>query len=189
MIEWVAKREDSDLIMMPTKGLGKFRRLLRGSVTAKILHDIPCPVLTSAHEPEPASGSSTGYRSIVCAVGMSHEEGAVLKAAGFFARAYGAKVCLIQIQSPSGDHGSQPSAQSIIDAFDPGCNVGEQGIAADVCARILESAVPEGIRQVALEKDADLVIVGRGHARETFASAWSHLYTIIRESPCPVLSV
>jgi len=34
-----------------------------------------------------------------------------------------------------------------------------------------------------------LLIVGRGHLRENIAQVWSHLYTIIRESPCPVLSV
>lgn len=39
------------------------------------------------------------------------------------------------------------------------------------------------------EEEAELLIVGRGHAMESFSRAWSHLYTIIRESSCPVLSV
>ena len=50
VIEWVAKCEKADLIMMPTRGLGRFRRLLLGSVTSKILHDTSLPLWTSVHK-------------------------------------------------------------------------------------------------------------------------------------------
>ncbi len=189
VIEWAATHENSDLIMMPTKGLGKFRRFVLGSVTAKVLHDLACPLFTSAHEPEPASASPSGRRSILCAVEMGHNEDVVFEAAGLFVQTYGSRVCLLHIQSPSSGDGNQPSIPSIKAAFDQACNAGERGIAADVCAHTLDASVPDAIRQVALEQDAGLVIVGRGHAREAFSRAWSHLYTIIRESPCPVLSV
>jgi nucleotide-binding universal stress UspA family protein len=55
VIDWVAQQENSDLIMMATKGSGKFRRLLLGSVAAKVLHDVKCPVFMSAHEPPPTT--------------------------------------------------------------------------------------------------------------------------------------
>lgn len=77
VIEWVVKREETDLVMMPTKGLGRFRRFLLGSVTAKVLHDVACPVWTSVHAPGPAPVSPGGYHSIVCAVEMSEEADAV----------------------------------------------------------------------------------------------------------------
>ncbi len=92
VIDWVAQRESTDLIMMPTKGLGRFRRLLLGSVTAKVLHDVSCPVWTSAHEPDTALASSSGYRSIICAVELNAEADVVLKAAGLLAQAYGARI-------------------------------------------------------------------------------------------------
>ena len=38
-----------DLIVMPTHGYGGFRRVLLGSVTAKVLHEVRCPVWTTAH--------------------------------------------------------------------------------------------------------------------------------------------
>jgi hypothetical protein len=34
------------MILMPTHGYGPFRQMLLGSVTAKVLHDSKCPVLT-----------------------------------------------------------------------------------------------------------------------------------------------
>jgi nucleotide-binding universal stress UspA family protein len=49
VITHFAHMHDVDLIMMPTHGYGPFRRLLLGSVTAKVLHDAECAVWTSAH--------------------------------------------------------------------------------------------------------------------------------------------
>src|SRR5262245_5405553 len=38
-----ALADGSDLIVMPTRGCGRFRRFLLGSVTSKVLHDAVCP--------------------------------------------------------------------------------------------------------------------------------------------------
>jgi nucleotide-binding universal stress UspA family protein len=56
-------------------------------------------------------------------------------------------------------------------------------------ASVVGDDVPEGIRLAAIEESADLVIVGRGHHRGAVSRLWSDLYRIVRESPCPVLSV
>jgi hypothetical protein len=117
IVEWVAQHENTDLIMMPTKGHGRFRRLLFVSVTAKVLHDISCPVFTSAHEPDQASATPTGYRSILCAVELNPEGDVVLKAAAFLAEAYRARICLLPIEPSSHKHGGEASAQTIRLAF------------------------------------------------------------------------
>src|SRR5688572_23815931 len=44
-----AESEKPDLIVLPTHGHGPFRRFLLGSVTAKVLHDVHCPVWTGVH--------------------------------------------------------------------------------------------------------------------------------------------
>lgn len=188
VIEWVARRENTDLIMMPTKGHGRFRRLLFGSVTAKVLHDVLCPVLTSAHEPDEASASATGYRSILCAVELNPEADVVLAAAALIAQTYGARICLLHIEPSSHEHGGQASAQAIRSAFERALNTESRRV-GDLTVRVLDAAIPEGIRRTAIEEKADLVVVGRGHQRESLLRIWSHLYTIIHESPCPVLSV
>jgi nucleotide-binding universal stress UspA family protein len=188
IIEWVAKCEDTDLIMMPTRGLGRFRRLLLGSVTSKVLHDIACPVWTNVHKSEPAAALPGGYRSVLCAVGVNPEEDHVFNAAGLFACAYDARVCLVHIQSSSDKQDRQSTAQSINRHFDRACIAAGRGAMA-TSVRILDGDIPEGICRTAHDEGADLLIVGRGHARESLSRAWSHLYAIIRESPCPVLSV
>jgi nucleotide-binding universal stress UspA family protein len=187
VIDWVAQQENSDLIMMPTRGLGKFRRLLLGSVTAKVLHDVECPVLTSAHESSPAVTSSTGYRSIICAVGLSAHSEAALRLTGVLAQTYGAKICLLHIDEFAED-GAISSVEEMRDAFDAACGMDSRW-ALNISARVLADAIPEGIRRVVLDQAADLVIVGRGQAGAGISRAWSHLYAIIREAPCPVLSV
>ena len=45
------------------------------------------------------------------------------------------------------------------------------------------------VRNVALRKRADLVVIGRGCLHDGLGRLRSNAYAIIRESPCPVLSV
>jgi nucleotide-binding universal stress UspA family protein len=189
VIEWVAQRENTDLIMMPSKGLGRFRRFLFGSVTAKVLHDLSCPVFTSAHEPAPALASLHGYRSIICAVELDREADAVLKAAGLLAQAHGARICLLNIESSCDRPDGGPYSQSVAYAFEKAISAGGREIDVDTTVRVVDAEIPAGIRRTAIEEKADLIVVGRGHQKGNLSRMWSHLYAIIRESPCPVLSV
>jgi nucleotide-binding universal stress UspA family protein len=189
VIEWVAKCEKSDLIMMPTRGLGRFRRLLLGSVTSKILHDTSFPLWTSIHKPELASSLPHGCQSILCAVGMNQGDDVVFKAARLFAEAYDARVCLLHIQRSADVQDRESLAQLIRHSFDRVCPGKGVRSAMSVRIQILDGELSEGICRAAREEGADLVIVGRGHVRETFEQMWSHLYTIIRKSACPVLTV
>lgn len=187
-IDWVVAKEKIDLVMMSTKGMGTFRRMLMGSLTTKVLHDLECPVYTSPHEPGEKPASPDSFKTILCAVRTEPESEAALKIAGSMARAFGSRVCLVHVHTPGEPKGQEPTAAGVREAFEQALGqVGDGSVAAQV--RILDSAVPEAIRQAAVEEAADLVVVGRGHARGSVSHIWSHLYTLIRESPCPVLSV
>src|SRR3982750_34858 len=59
-----AGKIDADLIMMPTRGLGRSRRFLIGSTTAKVLHDASCAVWTSPHGSE--LPPFRGYHHLLC---------------------------------------------------------------------------------------------------------------------------
>ena len=86
-----AEEHGSDLIFMPTHGRGRFRRLLLGSVTSKVLHDAQVPVWTTAHsDPEHRKDSaSPDIRSIICAADLSQDTVRVIRAAADLAAAYG----------------------------------------------------------------------------------------------------
>jgi hypothetical protein len=67
----------ADLIMMPTYGMGSFRRHLIGSVTAKVLHDVACPVWTAAHVETQRAPSRVAVGDVVRTVTeMAAEEAA-----------------------------------------------------------------------------------------------------------------
>ena len=129
-----------------------------------------------------------GYRSVLCAVEMNREANEILGAAAFLAQRYDARLCLVHMKSISSRQDAEPeitkSRLSLEQALSP---YSSTGLALNL--RILDASVPEGIRRTAIEDRADLVVVGRGHQRGRVSSLWSPLYTIILESPCPVLSV
>ena len=188
VIEWAARHRNAGMVMMPTSGHGKFRRLLMGSVTAKVLHDLECPVFTSAHQPQVPAAGPHGYRSIVCAVELNPEAESVLQMAGIVSQAYASKVCVVHVEAPQGS--DQPaSAESLREMLRRVSQ--EYGIKLEAAAkvRVLDCAVADGVRRAAIEEQAGLVVVGRGREKEGFSRLWSQLYAIIGESPCPVLSV
>jgi nucleotide-binding universal stress UspA family protein len=45
------------------------------------------------------------------------------------------------------------------------------------------------VREYALRTQADLVVIGRGHTQRALGRLRTHAYSILRNSPCPVLSI
>src|SRR5262249_10871589 len=62
-----AKEKSVDLIMMPTHGHRKSRRLLLGSTTSEVLEGAPCPVWTAAHTEDPAMADHANCRTVLAA--------------------------------------------------------------------------------------------------------------------------
>ena len=60
-------------------------------------------------------------------------------------------------------------------------------IQAELC--IAEGRIADVIRDEALRHNADLVVAGRGLLDETLGRLRTNVYSIIRSSPCPVLTV
>jgi len=193
MIGDYAKKEHVDLVMMPTHGYGPFRRFLLGSVTAKVLHDVKCPVWTSAHVAEPPAPPA-GYRHVVCAVDFSESAAPLISWATRFAREQGAEVKLVHAIPAA-----KPPEGIDIEGHKFRTYLGE--VAREELAKVQREAgtaldaIVEGgdvapvVRWAAEENQADLVIIGRGVLQEMFGRMRTHVYAIIREAPCPVISV
>jgi nucleotide-binding universal stress UspA family protein len=188
-----AHREHVDLIMLPSHGIGPFRRYVLGSVTAKVLHDTHCPVWTGVHTESAPPLEKIHCKSIVCAVDLFGQSHDALSWAAKLADEFGARltvthaVPLVQ---------SRPAAYMDMELFTTLVSDARREIDALVSRVGMQAKVRiEGgdpasvIRQVAGEEGADLVVIGRGSVAEGLGRLRSHAYTVIRSSPCPVVSV
>ncbi len=187
-----ANTHDIDLIMMPTHGYGPFRRFLLGSVTAKVLHDVACPVWTGVHTPELLSEDPEKCNRLLCAVDVYPPDTPLVRWAAEFA---GKRHCEVQLvhavpgAQSSRDFNDLPFRESLLkiahEAID---NLQkEAGTDFPVCVK---GGKPERIiHDAAQDLRADLVLIGRGVLTHPLGRLRTHAYSIIRESPCPVISV
>jgi nucleotide-binding universal stress UspA family protein len=189
-----ARDTGADLIMMPTHGYGPFRSLLLGSVTAKVLHDAECPVWTAAHVEDGTLRVHRDPRSVLCAVDGTPASVELMKFAAEFAKSMGASLRLAHVI----DGFETGYARQLDRQFEEDLRLEarkmienrakEAGVVdAPLCVTV--GNVAGGVREEARRHGADLVIVGRGVIHETLGRLRTHAHAIIRQSPCPVLSV
>ena len=190
MIAECAREETADLIMMPTHGYGPFRRLLLGSVTAKVLHDAECPVWTDVHEE--ASFAPNGCRSVLCAVDLRDESVSPIQWAAALAESYAADLTLMHAvpalvgPTPPEDFRFRTYLVQYAREFITELQR-KAGTAARVC--IEGGKIAETVRHAAIAHKADVVVIGQGCMHETLGRLRSNAYNIVREAPCPVVRV
>jgi nucleotide-binding universal stress UspA family protein len=186
-----AEDEKMDLIAMPTHGYGSFRRALLGSVTAKVLHDSKVPVWTAAHAPEPSHRAHPKPRYILCAIGLRPESKHTLEVAAGVAADVDASVELVHV-APEGEVTALRTEERLHEIMAEVARTElvkiQEAAGTDVEVNVAGGSIAHLVRAMALRKRADLVVVGRGCAG-AFGHLRSTAYAIIRESPCPVLSV
>jgi nucleotide-binding universal stress UspA family protein len=183
-ISSAAKKGKFDLIVMPTHA-GRFRRMFLGSTTARVLNEASCPVLTTQHAETPPR--SAEHRRWVCAIGLSSDSERVLDFAKRASSAAGAELSVIHAV-PEGNGRSDTLM------------LGEEGMARRHIAEFREKAgsgtavciatgpVKETLLDAVREASADVLVIGRSRR-----GASGHLddltYSLVRDSPCPVVSV
>lgn len=182
-----------DLIMMPTHGYGPFRRFLTGSVTSKVLHDAHCPVWTSAHTERERARAAKAYRNILCAVDCSSDAVPLIRWATWFGRRCEATVKLVHVvaalNETSRNRGEVELRRFLIQRAQAEFELlkDQAGVRNEVLLR--GGSIPARLAETARQQDSDLLIIGRGQARKTLGLLRTHSLAIVRESPCPVISI
>lgn len=189
VIHDIVQHQGADLVMLPTHGRGPVRRLLLGSVTAKVLHDMTVPVWTASHLTGIARGP---YKSVLAAVDSSEEAETMVRAASAFAASYGARLSLAYVlETPPVDAETAfgPYREDMIAAEKERVAGIKTRVGTDAPLAILDSPVAAAIAEEARRVGTGLIVAGRGRTQNTFSRMWSHLYPIVRHAPCPVLSM
>ena len=185
-----ARRNGAKLIMMPTHGYGPFRRLLMGSVTAKVLHDAECPVWTDVHEE--TSFERDSRNSVLCAVDLTEDSLPAIRWAAAFARSFRAELTIVHaipaLAGPVSPGGTRFRTLITDHAREYIADLQQKaGTSARVC--VGAGKIAEAVRGAAIQHEAEVVVIGQGHLHEALGGLRSNAYAIIRQSPCPVVRV
>jgi nucleotide-binding universal stress UspA family protein len=188
-----ARDNGVDLIMMPTHGYGKFRSLLLGSVVSKVLHDADCAVWTAPHAEQPSMRQHLPCRNILVAVDRGAEQAPVLRQAVALAKEFGASVRLVHAvpgaERQLADTGGDEFSLFLLDAARKDMAKLQAEAGTNLEASVVAGGEGRVVRQVALDHNSDLLVIGRGVMHATFGRLRTKSYEVIRQSPCPVLSL
>ena len=178
-----AQSEAVDLIAMPTHGYGPFRRFILGSNTAKVLHDANCPVWTGVHLDQVAAAPALDIGTILCAIDLGPQSGKTLAWAAWLQQQFQARLTLIHAVAVQAD---SPRIQEF--ARDELLHLQRSaGVEAEL---LMEPGEPARvICSAAARLSTSVVVIGRGSAAGDFGRLRTNSYAIIRQSPCPVVSV
>lgn len=190
-----AKAWEADLVMMPTHGLGFFRRHLLGSVTAKVLHDLDSPLWTSVHAETAPPLEDIHCRRILCATALDPCSRKVLQWANWLAGQYDAALGIVHATVPidasaaswnlAEEYNRQVSAEASKRIGELQAQTGAS--AADVI--IAPGNVESVLAKAASDFNADLLVIGRHSGTGVAAALFQNAYAILREAPCPVISI
>jgi nucleotide-binding universal stress UspA family protein len=187
-----AHQQAVDLIIMPTHGYGPFRRFILGSNTAKVLHDADCPVWTGIHMENAPAACAAPLDHILCAVDLGPQSERAVAWAAWLQKEFDARLTLLHAIAAAPDRSDRGEASWRIQV---GEAVEEEltrlrqtaGCEAEI---LVEAGDPaQVICKAAGRLGSDALVIGRGSAAGVYGRLRTNAYAIIRQSPCPVVSV
>jgi len=183
-----AHRTPVGLIIMPTHGYGPFRRFILGSNTAKVLHDADCPVWTGVHLEE-APPPTAPVRTILCAVDLGPQSTAAFEWASGLACGLGASVTLLHVAACPSASPEAAGRSTVLEAAGEELARVQAAVGAPADLHVEAGEATKAICGAALRLGASLLVIGRGSAAGNYGRLRTNAYAIIRQSPCPVVSV
>lgn len=188
-----AFQQQSSLIVMPVRGSGVFRRLLLGSVTAKVIHDAFCPVWAAVHPELPVAGPGE-LRHVLCAVDFGPRTKATLGWAAGLSCALGAKLTVVYAVLDAPPNLPQRYAFQWHEESHSGARdrlhelLLDTGTTASVLV-VSDGDVPKSLAGAAKATGADILVIGGTAGESSNGKPGSQTFSIICAAPCPVVRV
>ena len=177
-----AKANKADLIMIPTQGMGIYRRLILGSTSAKVLHDADCPVWTGVHLENAPPLEAVVCQRILCAVDLKPASARVLEWASRVAEEYQADLTLVHVLQGGESARARAEATQALERL-------QSAAGYPATLRVETGDVSRAVTEAAARGNADLLVIGRKPESGVLGRLEMTAYSLIRQSPCPVVSV
>jgi len=174
IVEYERSRQ-TDLTVMPTRAAGLLGRLLRGSVTERVLRGVECPVWTGNVRAE--KPLRPRIESIACGIDLGPRSADVLRWAVGFAERLGASLTLVHSSEQS--HEDTESRQSQLTGL-----LAKSGVQAEI--QLVDGAPATAVAEAAENLAVDMLVIGR--SRKEPGPRPDGL-EIIRNAACWVVSV
>jgi nucleotide-binding universal stress UspA family protein len=189
-----AHSHHAGLIVMPTHGYGPFRRFILGSNTAKVLHDADCPVWTGVHIAEFPTAPETGalpLDRVLCAVDLGPQSAKALEWAAWLEKEFGARLTLLHVAATAAEHSQTADTRwrTTREAVAEELDRLQQAAHTQAEIAIEAGEAAPAICAAAARLQASVLVIGRGSAAGVFGRLRTNAYAIIRQAPCPVVSV
>ena len=192
-ITHLARTRGFDLIIMPTHA-GFFRRTLTGSTTAKVLNDADCPEMTTQHA-ETLSPRPLEHREWVCAIGLDADSDRVQRYASQVTASVQANLTLVHvILAGEAETAVELDFRERLRAAQrEAAKALHRGVAkyrgSHAAVNIAVGPVKELLTQEARLLRADVLMIGRSPQPGTLGRLRDLNYAVVRDAPCPVLSI
>jgi nucleotide-binding universal stress UspA family protein len=194
---------DASLIVMGTHGRSGIDHVLLGSITEKVLHKAPCPILiVPPHAPSVDYGVSPVFKRIVCAIDFSTSSLLALNVALALAQEADARLTLLHaIEFPVALREVVFSTDADVDRLHAAAEAeflrrlralvpAQARIYCTVATRVNDGKPAREIERVAAGERADLIVMGvQGRSAVDLMVFGSNTNAVIRNASCPVLVV
>jgi nucleotide-binding universal stress UspA family protein len=168
--------------------------MLLGSTTAKVLNDVEYPVLTTQHA-ETILPRPLEHRQWVCAVGLQPDSERVVRFASQLAQTVHANLTLVHA-IPAGEPGlpvqfdleervqseERKAALRRIEEL-------QKAVGSHARAIIAVGPIKDTLTELARRLQADVLVIGRSPEAGAIGRLRDLTYAVVRDAPCPVLSV
>src|SRR5271169_468435 len=205
----VIQRENTDLLVLGTRGRGGLKKLALGSVAEEVLRLAPCPVLTVGPHVSPAGAGAVEFNRILFATDFGLASAKAFPYALSLAEDYQAKLVLVHMVPP------MPSPDLGPTTYAPLAYAAEeftkwQRTMRDESEKKMRALLPpnttlaaepeyvagmdflpEGILEVAAANKIGLIVMGANRTPSPRVAAhipWALTHEVICHANCPVLT-